>query len=331
MVNISDEHMARLIEVARAYYLQNKTQAEIARGLGISRSMVSRDLTMAREIGIVQIRIHDPRDTVDTIEEQLLEMFPHLLDAVIAPSFSEDPEAIRAMIGRFAANYLIACLQPGQRLVLGCGRTLRAVVDALPRQAVPQIEIVQAMGNIGHEAHGIDYNEIARQAAEALSGRVYYVSAPAILGKRAGKARDFIDANPGVRHSLDLARQADVLVVGLGSLESDQLYTQAGLIAAAELNTLNGRAVGDICGRFFDRQGREIVTPFADRMIGIDLPAIRETQVRLGIAGGKDKVEPLLGALRGKYINVVVSDEITVRRLIALAEHEREEVVRREP
>lgn len=330
MVNISDEHMARLIEVARAYYLQNQTQAEIARGLGLSRSMVSRDLTMAREIGIVQIRIHDPRDTVDTIEQQLLELFPHLLDAVIAPSFSKEPEAMRAMIGRFAANYLVACLQAGQRLVLGCGRTLRALVDALPRQTVPDIEIVQAMGNIGHEAHGIDYNEIARQAAEALSGRVYYVSAPAILGKRAGKARDFIEANPGLRHSLSLARQADVLVVGLGSLESDQLYTQAGLIDPAELDMLRGRAVGDICGRFFDRQGREIVTPFADRTIGIDLHDVRETQVRIGVAGGEDKVEPILGALRGEYINVLVSDEITVRRLIALVAHEHEEVVKRE-
>jgi deoxyribonucleoside regulator len=324
-VSISDNHVARLIEVARAYYMDNQTQADIARRLVISRSMVSRELTLAREMGIIDIRIKDPRDTLTAHKQRMARLFPHLLDAVIAPTFSEEPDAVRAMIGRAAANYLIGHLKPGQRLALGCGRTLRAVVDALPRQPVPGIEIVQAMGNIGHEAHGIDYNEIARRAADALSGRAYYVSAPAILGKRAGQASDFIEANPVLSHALSLVQQADVVAVGLGSLESDQLYAQAGLIDSDELDTLRGRAVGDICGRFFDLNGGEVIAPFAGRTIGITLQDLRRTPVSIGIAGGADKVEPLLGALRGERINVVITDELTVRRLIARGGYDSEE------
>lgn len=314
--------MARLIEVARAYYLENQTQEEIARSLGLSRSMVSRELTLARDLNIVEIQIRDPRKTLTTHEQHVLRLFPHLLDVVLAPTFSEDPTAIRAMIGRFAANYLIGHLKPGQRLVLGCGRTLRAVVDALPRQPIPGIEVVQAMGNIGHEAHGIDYNEIARQAADALAGRVYYVSAPAILGKRTGSARNFIEANPMLSHALGLAKEADVIASGLGSLESDQLYAQAGLLDDSDLDALRGRAVGDICGRFFDLKGTAVIAPFAHRTIGIELEDLRQSPVSVGIAGGTDKVEPLLGALRGQYINVLVTDEYTVRQLIDLAEQE---------
>lgn len=326
IVNTSDHHLARLIEVARAYYLEDQTQAEIARSIGVSRSMVSRDLAMARDMGIVEIRIHDPRVIRNAIERQLLSHFPHVRDVVVAPTFSDNPDAIRAMIGRVAANYLSSHLQPGQRLVLGCGRTLRALVDALPKHAIPDLEIVQAMGNIGHEAHGIDYNEIARQAADALSGRVYYVSAPAILGNRAGKAHDFIEANVVLSHALALARQADVVVVGLGSLESDQLYVQAGLIEIDELASLQGRAAGDICGRFFDRFGAEVVAPFADRTIGIELNDLRHARKSVGIAGGSDKIDPLLGALRGKYINILISDEFTIRQLIDVVEDELEEV-----
>lgn len=329
IVNTSDVHLARLVEVARAYYLDNQTQADIARSIGISRSMVSRDLAMARDLGIVEIRIHDPRVTQKTTEQRLLNHFPHLMDVVIAPAFSDNGDAIRTMIGRVAANYVSNHLRPGQRLVLGCGRTLRALVDALPKQAIPDLEIVQAMGNIGHEAHGIDYNEIARKAADALSGRVYYVSAPAILGHRAGKARDFIDANSILKHALALAKQADVVVIGLGSLESDQLYAQAGLIESDELAALQGRAVGDICGRFFDRTGTEVIAPFADRMIGIELVDLRQTQLSIGVAGGTDKIEPILGALRGEYINVLISDEITIRQLIEIVENESEEVTRK--
>jgi deoxyribonucleoside regulator len=327
-VNISEDHMARLIEVARAYYLDNQTQSDIARSLGISRSMVSRDLTMARDMGIVEIRIKDPRSSLQPHAQQLLRLFPHLFDAVIAPTFSEEPNAVRAMIGRFAANYLIDHLLPGQRLVLGCGRTLRAVVDALPRQPVEGIEIVQAMGNIGHEAHGIDYNEIARQAADVLGGRVFYVSAPAILGQRAGTARHFVEANPVLSHALSLVTQADVLAVGLGSLESDQLYAQAGLINPDELDTLRAQAaVGDICGRFFALDGREVIAPFADRTIGITLHDLRRAPLSLGIAGGTDKVEPLIGALAGEYINVLITDELTARRVIERLGHTAGEIV----
>ena len=181
------------------------------------------------------------------------------------------------------------------------------------------------MGNIGHEAHGIDYNEIARKAGDALSGRVYYVSAPAILGHRASKARDFIEANTMLKHALALAKRADVVVVGLGSLESDQLYAQAGLIENNELASLQGHAVGDICGRFFDRTGREVIAPFADRMIGIELNDLHQARLSIGVAGGADKIEPLLGALRGEHINVLISDEITIKRLIESVENQSKE------
>jgi deoxyribonucleoside regulator len=326
IVNTSDDHLARLIEVARAYYLDHQTQAEIARSIGISRSMVSRDLAMARDMGVVEIRIHDPRVARNIIAQRLLDVFPHLLDVVIAPVFSDSPDAIRTMIGRVAANFLSSHLQPGQRLVLGCGRTLRALVDALPKQPIQGLEIVQAMGNIGHDAHGIDYNEIARQAAEALGGRVFYVSAPAILGNRAGSAPDFIDANPVLKHALALTKQADVMVVGLGSLESDQLYAQAGLIEPEEFAALHGHAVGDICGRFFDQSGVEVIAPFADRTIGIELHDLRQTRLSIGVAGGTDKIGPLLGALRGEYINVLISDELTINGLIDVIEDKSEEV-----
>lgn len=315
-MNLSDDYVARLIEIARAYYYDNATQADIARMFNLSRSMVSRDLSLARELGIVEISIKDPRQRAPNLRERLLAQFPHLHDAVIAPTFSGEPEAVRATLGRFAANYLLNILKPNQRLVLGCGRTLRAMIDALPTKRLPNIEVVQAMGNIGHEAHGIDYNEIARQAAAALGGRVYYLSAPAILGARAGTARDFIEANPTLSHALHLARTADVIVVGLGSLESDQLYAQAGLIGIDELDALRGSAVGDICGRFFSLEGREVLTSFDERVVGVELQDLKNAAISIGVAGGADKVEPLIGALCGEYINVLISDERTVDSML---------------
>ncbi|MBI5668559.1 MAG: hypothetical protein HZC41_11185 [Chloroflexi bacterium] len=244
--------------------------------------------------------------------------FPRLKDVVVVPTFSDDANAVQTLIGRFAANALTSILQPGQTLALGCGRTLRAMVEALQAKTVPGVQVVQAMGNIGHEAHKIDYNEIARHAAEALGGKVYYLSAPAILGKGSGRAADLIRANPPLDYALSLARQANVYVVGIGSLESDQLYVRSGLIGQDELDDLKTRAVGDICGRFIDIHGQEQPSAFADRIVGVELDDLRGAAFAVGVAGGADKVAPLLGALRGGIINVLVSDEKTIQRILEL-------------
>jgi deoxyribonucleoside regulator len=312
-----DSYIERLIEVSRAYYLENQTQAEIARGLGISRSLVSRYLTAAREMGIVQIRIAAPQET-SLLGEQIKHYFSHLKEVVVVPSFSYDPDAVRAMIGRFAANYLMEVLGSGEQLALGCGRTLRAMVDALQKRQIPNVTVVQAMGNIGHEAHDIDYNEIARRAAEAFGGKTHYLSAPAILG--IGSGSELVEANPSLKHSLLLAKNANLYVVGLGSLESDQLYVRTGLIREKELDDLKTHAVGDICGRFFDVDGQEQPSAFADRIVGIELDDLRRANMSIGVAGGRDKALPLLGALRGQFINVLISDEQTLEHLLGIVE-----------
>jgi DNA-binding transcriptional regulator LsrR (DeoR family) len=228
------------------------------------------------------------------------------------------------MIGRFAANFLAEIVHTGQRMTLGCGRTLRAMVDALPKPAASGIAVVQAMGNLGHEAHKIDYNEIARRAAEVLGGQAYYVSAPAILGIKSGSAEDFVAANASLYYSLGLAKKSDIYVVGLGSMEIDHTYVRVGLIQEDEWDELKALgAVGDICGRFFDARGRELHSPFHDRIVGIVLDDLRHAVWSIVVAGGEDKVAPLLGAIRGGFVNVVVSDEATIDRLLEMDESTR--------
>ncbi len=316
--HMDDPILIRIVEVARAYYLENRTQSEISSSLGISRSQVSRYLTKAREMGIVQIRIIAPDEQVSDLGESLIERYPQLRSVVVAPVFDSDPDAVRSIIGRYGANYLSELVQSGQKLALGCGRTLHALVKALPDRVIPDVVVVQAMGNLGHEAHRIDYNEIAREAAETFGGRPIYMSAPAILGTGSGSAVDFISSNPMLLEALEQARGAEIFVVGLGSIESDLVYTRFGLLNKEEFDDLHGQVVGDICGRFFDINGFEKPTAFNDRIVGIDLADIKDATLSIGVAGGPDKVAPLLGAIRGSLINVLISDEQTVHSILAL-------------
>lgn len=311
-----DSQTQRFIDVARAYYLEDKTQAEIARSLGISRSMVSRYLTSARELGLVQIHIASLGTQCDDLRDAAMAAFPHLHDIVIAPTHGNAPDALRTMIGRFAANYLKRILRTGMRIALGCGRTLHAMAASLKTVDVLNVSIVQAMGNIGHEAHSLDYNEIARAVATALNGKLYYVSAPAILGINSGSALALVNANPTLLYALNLARTADIFVVGIGSLDSDMLYVRSGLIQEGELNAIRPGAVGDICGRFYSADGTPQPSPFEDRIVGVDLDDLRRARHAIGVAGGDDKVQPILGALRGGFINTLITDETTLRSIL---------------
>jgi deoxyribonucleoside regulator len=313
---MKDRKTALLMEIARAYYIENRSQAEIARSSGVTRSQISRYLKEVRERGIVQIRIVEPEAQFGDLADALKERFTRLGEAVIAPAFTADPEKTRDIVGRYAANYLHDVVRPGQRLVIGCGRTLHAMSRALLPRPVADVSVIQAMGNLGHEAHHIDYNEITRAAAQPFGGRPYFISSPAILGGGSGVARDLIRANKSIREVLAMARAGDLYMVGLGSLQSDQLYVRVGMLQQAEINEVKKHAAGDICGRFFDGNGRECPTSFSDRIVGIELADLRKAPLSVGVASGADKVAPILGALRGRLINVLVTDEKTAKELL---------------
>ncbi len=312
-----DERLNLLVNLARAYYEQRLTQEEIARTLPISRSQVSRYLTEARELGIVQFRVIDPTERADDLGTELMNRFPALRSAVVVPVFSTDEQIARQMVGLACASYLREVVHPGHCLCIGCGRTVRNAIDALKTYPIPNLSVVQAMGNLGHEALNIDFNAVTRAAADAFTAHAYYINAPAILGS--GSASEWECANPSIHESLERARQADIYLFTVGSLDRDQLYTRTGLINQADIQWLRDRGVaGDICGRFYDVQGREVETPFAKRIIGITLNDLKRAELSIAIAGGIDKVLPLRAALTGGWINTVITDEHTARGVMEI-------------
>ncbi|MCX7840998.1 MAG: helix-turn-helix domain-containing protein, partial [Anaerolineae bacterium] len=117
------DELAQMLQAARLYYEDNRTQAQIARALKTSRPTVSRLLQQARQEGIVQIRIVDPNSTHSALEEQLLAAFP-LVEAIVVSVESDAVNVTRHRIGQAAARYLERTLQNGDRVGIGWGRTL---------------------------------------------------------------------------------------------------------------------------------------------------------------------------------------------------------------
>ena len=75
--------------------------------------------------------------------------------------------------------------------------------------------------------------------------------------------------------------------------------------------------MGDICLRFFDHQGKIIKSPLMNRVIGIELNDLKKAKRVVGIAGGVRKIPAILAALRGGWINVLLTDRLTAEKLLS--------------
>jgi deoxyribonucleoside regulator len=305
-----------LAEVARAYYEQDLTQEQIAAEMGVSRSQVSRYLTEARSRGVVQVRIVAPEARDREAERQLKSRFPHLQHVVVQSVFSDRDTSIRLAVARAGARLVEQLVTAGSTVCFGAGRTLAHMVQLLAPLKLNDVSVVQGMGNAGHQGLAIDYNAIAQAAAAAFGGRAYQINAPAILGKGAS-ASELEASSPQLAEALRLARSADLYVVGVGTLSMDEIYVSTGLIKESDLRTLRREgAVGDICGNFFDGAGRLRPRLFQDRVVGISLEDVRRARLALACAGGEEKGAALFGALAGRWINCLVTDQYTARNVL---------------
>ncbi|MHC1783246.1 MAG: sugar-binding transcriptional regulator [Anaerolineaceae bacterium] len=310
-----DVKVELLVDIARAYYEQGHDQGKIADSLGLSRSQISRYLQQAKDLNIVQFRVIFPDERISNVESALKERFNFLNEAIVVPVFNLQPDSLRKMIARACANYLKKNIRPGMQICVGSGRTLCEVFSWMSPSKVSNITFVQAMGNVGHEAMDIDFNQLAHSAADAFGGNVVYMNAPAILGS--GSVKELINSNPSIFEALKMAQSADLYLFGVGSMSSDLIFTKGGIMKRQDLEELRQKgSIGDVCARFFDINGNEILSAFEDRTVGITLENLRSNALTICVAGGADKVFPLIGALHGNLIKVLVTDEQTANAIL---------------
>ena len=311
---MADDLVQTMILVARMYYLDGLDQQQIAEIVGTSRSRVSRMLTAARERGIVRISVdeYEPRDLV--LEAALIERFG-LHRAVVVRVFSEQPETVRRAVGYFAAPALSDLLQSGTTVGVAGGRTLRELVNHLePCERSSTITVTQLMGNIGPATDQIDAIELSRALAQHVSGAFYTLNAPVLAQNKA--ARDLLMAHDHIRTITSLFSNLDVAFVGVGTLE-DSAFLERGVFSRNEMAALRAQgAVGEICGRFFDRNGEECDTDYRDRVISISLDVLRSRPEIVAVTHGSHRGEAIRAALQGRLITSLVIDEHGARSLL---------------
>jgi DNA-binding transcriptional regulator LsrR (DeoR family) len=315
-----------LADVARRYYLHGRSQQQVADELGISRSNVSRMLTSALERGIVEIRVHDPSGRDDELERALVARFG-LRAARVAvwagAGAAADRDDPLTRVGPLAAELLLETAVDGARLALSWGRALQAMVWAVASRREHAVEIVQLVGGLPSVEHEISGQELVRELATRLGAvRLHYLHAPAVLSSPAALAALLTESS--VAQTLQAARDADVAFVGIGSPEQGSsarvLDAAVGGRGAARKEFWAARPVGDVALRYFDAVGRAIRGEVDAQVVGVTIEDLRSVPTVVGVAGGQAKVQAVLGAVRGRIVDVLVCDDGLARAVLEAAD-----------
>lgn len=303
----------RLAEAAKLYYVDGLTQDEVAKRLLTSRSNVSRMLQTARERRIIEFRIRWPLARDAQCEEALARRFG-LTEAVV---LSGDGSAqVLERTGELAARWLLERLDQGQTIALSWGRALQQLVRHVEPPGRYDVEVVQLGGDLQLGPY-LTGHDLIRELAERLGGRYSYLHAPAIVDSpdTAHKLR----RTPQIAEQLAKARRADLAVVGIGAygLGSSGVIVSSSGLSAEGVGELAARTpVGDVCARFYDADGTEIASPLRERVLALELDELRAIPCVAGVACGREKVHAVLGALRGRMLDVLICDEILATEVL---------------
>ena len=164
----------------------------------------------------------------------------------------------------------------------------------------------------------IDGPEIARQLANTYGGRCYYLHAPLLVADPI--VRDGLLKERSLRRSFQMMEQMDMALVGIGGArpEASGLF-RAGYLSENELQVIRSQgAVGDMCGCYFDIDGRICDIEMLNRTIAVSFDTLRKVPLVIAVAAGVAKTEAILGALRTGIIKVLVTDEPCARAVLNL-------------
>lgn len=313
-----DKSRLRLsLRAAQLYYLQDLTMDAIGHELKVSRSSVSRLLQMAKDRGIVEVKIHTPEDAPRRMANQIRAIYgvnAHLVPVADTASPIDRLERVALTAARMLTSFFFA----GMTMGVAWGSTTDAVSRNLVPRPLKATRVVQLNGAGNTFTTGVTYSgEILRRFGEAFGATVEQFPVPAFFDDPA--AKETLWRERSTKRILDIQSKMDVVLFGLGVSNAEvpsQVYS-AGYLSQEDLKSLNENGiVGDIATVFYRADGSSNDIDLNRRSTGPSLDVIRLVPRRVCVVAGSSRIPSLKGALAGRYISDLIMDEKTAEELL---------------
>ncbi len=313
----------RLIyKVCSLYYEDDMRQQEVSDYLGISRATVSRMLQKGKESGIVRVEVINPVQFSYNKLEKALERKYGLKEVIVVESSALDTktESVSRMYER-AALYLSQFFKDGDWIGVTMGHTLHNIVKTNRAfEKDKKLMFVPIVGGIGQstiDKVDVQSNRIAQEFSRKFGGTYTQFLSPAVFSEQ--KAMEYFLKEKSISYIFDDFQKLDTLIMGIGIPQRvESTLVRAGYITGENLEAFarDGMA-GDIALHFFDEDGNtEKFREFNDRVAGMPLEMVKKVRNRIGIAGGENRAEAIRGAIKGGYINMLITNIDAAERLL---------------
>lgn len=300
-----------VVKAAWYYYKENLTQTEISELLNITRNKVVRLLETARTTGIVQFNIKAPNTNCLSLEKDLKIRFC-LKDAFIIPTPLNE---LNDSLANAASQYLINLIQPHDLIGIGWGDTISKTIRRLPLAPEHHVSLVTLTGGVNYYFQ--KHHEANEGGLNKFTGGIHMIPSP-FLTSSAEMAESFL-SEPSVKNILQLASMAQHYIVGIGGLSKEATIIKEENMSISELTYIERQgAVGDILGQFYNSDGELLDLPLHSKLVGTPLKKLKALKNVIGVAGGEEKIQAIYGALKGAYIDTLVTDENTALALLAM-------------
>ncbi|MCR4891375.1 MAG: sugar-binding transcriptional regulator [Lachnospiraceae bacterium] len=304
----------QIMRIARKYYDFHIGQLEIAQEEGISKSTVSRILKKAHELGYVTVTVNYDLDNVDDLAVQIKDLF-NLKEVFIVPKIVDDDNIVMQDTCRVLAGHLDNYIEDGATIGVSWGKTMNCLSQCIRNLQARHIQVVQLNGSVSNYSNPTGAVQIVEALAKNGKGESYMLPAPAIVDSK--EIADVLRKDSQVKKVLEMADSAPVNIFSIGSLTKDSILYKVGYFDDATYDHMIEKgAVGDIASHFFREDGQIAALDMDERVIGLCLEAFKKKKYSIAIAVGKNKVKPIIGALKGGYANILYTDEETAKEIL---------------
>lgn len=313
----------RLIyKVCSLYYEDDMRQQEVSEYLGISRATVSRMLQKGKESGIVRVEVINPVQFSYNKLEKALERKYGLKEVIVVESSALDTktESVSRMYEK-AALYLSHFFKDGDWIGVTMGHTLHNIVKTNRAfEKDKKLMFVPIIGGIGQrtvDKVDVQSNRIAREFSEKFGGTYTQFLSPAVFSEK--KAMDYFLKEKSVNYIYEDFEKLDTLVMGIGIPQRlESTLVRAGYLKGEELDEYaRDGMVGDIALHFFDEDGNtDRFQAFNERVAGMPLEMVKKVRNRIGVVGGENKVDAIKGAIKGGFINMLITNIDAAEKLL---------------
>ncbi|MEA5003728.1 MAG: sugar-binding domain-containing protein [Christensenella sp.] len=307
-----------MLSIVRKYYELGMNQEQIAEEEFISKSSVCRLIKKAQKNGLVKFQINYPIESIRTLEKEFHEMFE--LDKVfITPAYTQDADIRLQDTCRTVAGDLCKIIKADDIVGVSWGTTMEQIANITMnmQNAKKCSKVVLMNGSLAGDIGSTKSSQIVEQFSQCFNAQGFLLPVPLVVDNC--RIAEAIQMDSHVKYVLDMARNAQLSVVSIGAVSYQSVLRTRSAYTKAEYDEIVALgAVGDIAGRCFDINGKEVGKHVMDRLIGLKLNELNKKKVRIGVAVGNHKVNAIIGALRGGLINRFYTDEVTAQEVIRI-------------